>query len=206
VIRLTGPEPENSAESLRRLLEMQSDFAARLSDETLRYLRNLQGVIGPTAPGTVVLAESGTVLDAEGRPDETVALELEVVNEQVVYGVVAPALSPLVSGQGGTWFPQAAVNPPYQLVEPQGTRRIAVTITVPHDIPPDTYRGMILFPGNPNGVGVAIRVPHPPPTAPVPDEKPAATTNTRPPTARRRPAASKAATGEPEEPPTTEPT
>ncbi|MBM7808038.1 hypothetical protein JOD57_003875 [Geodermatophilus bullaregiensis] len=186
MIRLTGPEPENSAESLRRLLELQSDFAARLSEETLRYLRNLQGVIGPATPGTVVLAERETALDTEGRPGGTVVLAVEVLNEQAVYGVVAPALSPLVSGQGGTWFPQASVDPPYQLVEPHATRRIAVTIAVPVDIPPETYRGMILFPGSPNGVGVAVRVSSLTPPPPVPDEQATAQTGTGAPAARRR--------------------
>jgi hypothetical protein len=207
VIRLTGPEPENSAESLRRLLELQSDFAARLSEETLRYLRSLQGVLGPAAPGTVVLAEAEAALEGDGPPGGTVVLELEVINEQAVYGVVAPSLSPLVSVGGGTWFPQATVDPPYQLVEPQGLRKIALTIAVPEEIPPETYRGTLLFPGSPSGVGVAIRVPLPPPPPPMSAEEPTTRArSTAAATRRRGPAPAAGATADPVPPQPVEPT
>jgi len=47
-------DSEGSSGPFSELLRLQSDFQARLTEETLRYLRRLQGTLGPTAPGTVV--------------------------------------------------------------------------------------------------------------------------------------------------------
>ena len=37
------------------LMRLQTEFQARLAEETLRYLRRLQGAAAPAAPGTVVM-------------------------------------------------------------------------------------------------------------------------------------------------------
>jgi len=158
VIHLTGNRPDDAAESLRRLLELQNDFASRLYADTLSYLRGLQGVSSSASPGTVVLVESETLLEAEGQPGGSVRLAVQVVNEQSVYAVVAPALSSLVSESGVTWFPDATWIPPYQLVEPHESSVVTVEISLPAETPSATYRGAILFPGNRETVGVAIRV------------------------------------------------
>lgn len=60
------------------LIRLQTEFQARLAEETLRYLRRLQGAVGPSVPGTVVLADATLQLNATGSPGQSVELRLEV--------------------------------------------------------------------------------------------------------------------------------
>ena len=69
------------------LLRLQTEFQARLGEETIRYLRRLQGALGPASPGTIVLAEK-TPLAAEGVPGGRTELRLELENLQRVHCVV----------------------------------------------------------------------------------------------------------------------
>lgn len=46
----------SGASPFSELLRLQTDFQARLADETFRYLRRLHGTLGPGAPGTVARA------------------------------------------------------------------------------------------------------------------------------------------------------
>src|SRR4051812_36812972 len=102
------------------------------------------------------------MLEDEGQPGGSIRLAVEVHNHQAVYAVVAPALSSLVSESGVTWFPDATWIPPYQLVEPHESSVVTVEISLPAALPTETpsaiYRGAIVFLGNRESVGVAIRL------------------------------------------------
>ena len=152
------PGPSGPVSELFRL---QTEFQARLADETLRYLRRLQGTLGPAAPGTVLAPGSGEGLRAAGAPGETVALALELENLQRVHCVVWPQLTPLVSAEGATWFPAAEVAA-HRLVAPGETAALAVSLPLPDALPPGRYRGALVLQGFRDGavpVEVAVSAP-----------------------------------------------
>ncbi len=141
------------------LIRLQTEFQARLAEETLRYLRRLQGAVGPSVPGTVVLADATLQLNATGSPGQSVELRLEVENRQRVHCVVTPALSPLLDDAGTTWFPAAESSPPALLLAPGEVSSIAVQVELPNELPHRTYRGALLLQGfRHGGVPVAIAV------------------------------------------------
>src|SRR4051812_22383044 len=92
------------------LFPPQAEFQARLTEETLKYLRSVQAAFSPRAPGTVIQA-SGVRLRSEAAPGAEVDLEVTVENRQRVHTSVAPALTPLVSDDGWTWYPRAQLEP-----------------------------------------------------------------------------------------------
>lgn len=148
-MRVTNGEESGGAFS--ELLRMQADFQARLTDETMRYLRRLQGVLEPHAPGTVVQPDGDKSLSASVRPGGTATLSVDVENRQRVHTVVAASLTPLVADSGTTWFPVSAATPPYGFVAPEETLALTVTVTVPDDVPPGRYRGLLVLRGFGNG-------------------------------------------------------
>ncbi|MBJ7603393.1 MAG: hypothetical protein JF888_09435 [Candidatus Dormibacteraeota bacterium] len=129
------------------LLRLQSEFQARLADETLRYLRRLQGTLGPAAPGTVVMPDSSPELKGAGLPGAALELTLEVDNRQRVHCVVTPMLSPLVGGGGATWFPEADMTPPSLLVAPREAGSLVLRVKIPAELPLGSYRGSLLLHG-----------------------------------------------------------
>ncbi len=158
MVHMTVPEPEGSADALARLLRLQSDFVARLSEETVRYLRGLQGIVGPAAPGTIVVPRADEVLEVEGTPGDNVRICVEVTNDQQAHCAVAPSLSPLVAETGATWFPDVVATPAYALIAPQDTQTLAVEIAIPAELPPGDYRGAILIRAGSNGAGILAHV------------------------------------------------
>src|SRR3982751_930726 len=99
-----NPEDTNSG-AYGELIRLQSEFHARLTEETLKYLRRLQATAAPAAPGTVVMPDGKVALEGSGPPGEAVALQIEIENRQRVHCMVTPMLSPLVHASGATWFP-----------------------------------------------------------------------------------------------------
>ncbi len=162
---------------LSELFRLQTEFQARLADETLRYLRRLQGTLGPAAPGTVLSPGPGGGLRAAGTPGETVTLSLELENLQRVHCVVSPQLTPLVSAEGATWFPAAEVAA-HRLVAPGETAALTVALPLPDALPAGRYRGALVLQGFRDGavaVEVAVSAPAaatPPPDPPRPNPPP----------------------------------
>lgn len=187
-MRVTNDRPgEESAGAFAELLRMQTDFQARLADETFRYLRRLHGTLGPGSPGTVVSPRDGLAL--EGRAlqgsGSQVELALEIENVQRVHCIVSPQLTPLVGRRGTTWFP--ATVPPHQtvLVPPNHSQRLVVRVDVPSELPADEYGGALLLQGFRDGA-IAVRI-HVGESVPAASRRPAtATPSRRPPRPKRR--------------------
>ena len=168
--------PQGAAGAFSELFRLQSDFQARLAEETLRYLRRLQGAVVPAAPGTVVLPTEGMSLQGLAEPGGTAELMLEIENLQRVHCMVTPQLTPLVSAAGVTWFP-AADTTTSRLLAPGAAERVPLRFAVPAELPPGEYRGALLLQGfrkNSIGVVVVIAGPTASKSAPVPASKSAA--------------------------------
>jgi hypothetical protein len=149
------------------LLKLQSEFQSRLADETLRYLRRLQGALGPAVPGTVVVPDGSAELHAEGHPGGRVELALDIENRQRVHCMTSPMLSPLVGRDGATWFPEVELAPPSLLVAPGEVGALVVAIRLPAELPPDIYHGTLLLHGFKEGglrVSVSVLEPEAPST------------------------------------------
>ncbi|HET7230953.1 MAG TPA: hypothetical protein VFJ16_13165, partial [Longimicrobium sp.] len=141
---------------LSELFRLQTEFQARLADETLRYLRRLQGTLAPAAPGTVLAPGPGDGLRAAGASGGSVALVLELENLQRVHCVVSPQLTPLVSAEGATWFPAVEMASP-RLVAPGETASLTLALSLPDTLPPGRYRGALMLQGFHDGA-VAVEV------------------------------------------------
>ena len=145
------------------LIRLQSEYQARLTEETLKYLRSLQAVFSPRPPGTVVRSGDARLVGA-GHPGGSVHLDMEIENRQRVHTPATPAVSPMVGDGGTTWYPDAAFEPSAVLLEPDASRALSVTLPLPVDLPPDVYRGSLTLQGfRVEGVPVEITV-----TVPVP--------------------------------------
>jgi hypothetical protein len=129
------------------LLRLQTDFQQRLASETLRYLRQLQGLTGPVVPGTLVLPDPGLELRGRAPPGGEVTLEVTIENRQRVHCLVSPMLSPLVSEHGVTWFADMTIEPASVLLAEADAASIRISIAVPADSPPGSYRGALLLYG-----------------------------------------------------------
>ena len=128
-------------------LRVQMNFQARLMDETLRYLRQLQGAVAPVTPGTVLLPERGTELKATTEPGAEFEVALEVHNQQRVHAVAAPVLDPLVSSSGTTWYPEATFTPGFALLAPEQSLKIVVRVSAPSLLPAGSYVGALSLRG-----------------------------------------------------------
>ncbi len=156
-VRVSGDHQERSP--FEELFRLQVDFQARLAEETLKYVRKLQGALSPAAPGTVVMADESVELRGSGSPGSTIELPLEVENLQRVHCVVTPFLAPLVDASGTTWFPDATASPVSLLLAPDDKGSLVVEVVLPKDLPPATYRGTLLLQGFQDpGLPVQIRV------------------------------------------------
>ncbi len=131
---------------LGEFLQVQADFQTRMAEETMRYLRRLQGVLEPHAPGTVV-RPGDDVLTASGAAGGRVGLVLHVENCQRVHTTVTPALTPLVATDGTTWFPDAEVTPPTRLIAPDEVVEVTLDLALPDALAPGTYRGVLVLRG-----------------------------------------------------------
>ena len=149
--------PGDASEPFAELLRMQTDFQARLADETFRYLRRLHGTLGPGSPGTVVAPREGLQLRGRGAPGGELTIALEIENVQRVHCIVSPQLTPVVGRTGTTWFPATSPPHPTFLVPPGGSERVTLRLVVPPDLPVDSYHGALLLQGFRDGA-VAVRL------------------------------------------------
>lgn len=168
------------------LLRLQTEFQTRLAEETLQYLRRLQGAAAPATPGTLLKPEEAATVTASGTPGSTATLQLELENRQRVHCVVTPVLAPLVDASGVTWFPATEPSPGSTLLAPDQVRTIEIAVALPPEIPAGTYRGALLLQGfGDGGVAVSIEV-----TKPKPPAKSAAKPRAKPAAKQRRTRAS----------------
>lgn len=153
-------EPESeTAGAFSEFIRLQTEFHARLAEETSKYLRRVQGAAIPTSPGTVVLPNVVSELRTKASPGTSAQLKLEIENLQKVHCVVTPMLSPLVETSGVTWFPAVEVAPATILLPPNQIANLAVGIAVPADIPAGIYRGILLLLGfKAGGIAVVVEV------------------------------------------------
>jgi hypothetical protein len=141
------------------MFRLQADFQARLAEETLRYLRRLQGSVMPAAPGTVVMPSHELELRAAAEPGAKAELAVEVENLQRVHCMVTPQLTPLVSTAGVTWFPATDPVTVSRLIAPNAIERLAITLAIPQDLPIGEYRGALLLQGfRKNSLPVVVSV------------------------------------------------
>jgi hypothetical protein len=140
-------QDKNAPNLLSDWIRLQADFQARLTDETFRYLRRLQGAVAPVTPGTVLLPEEGTDLKALATPGGAFEITLEVKNDQRVHAAVVPALDPLVSVNGATWYPDVQFSPEFSLVAPEETLKLLIRVSVPPALPEGTYVGALSLRG-----------------------------------------------------------
>jgi hypothetical protein len=156
-MRVSNDAEEPTRGPFAEFLRLQTDFQARLAEETLRYLRRLQGTIGPSVPGTFVIPADGLEIVASGEPGGSVVLELEIENLQRVHCVITPQLTAFVAANGTTWFPTIDEGFGSRLVPPGAVERIAIALSVPEALPPATYRAALLLPAFREGA-VAVKV------------------------------------------------
>jgi hypothetical protein len=128
------------------LFQLQAQYTAKLTEETLKYLRGLQAALSPRPPGTVVKGDDRRVAVAGGR-GARLAFEFTLENRQRVHTPVAPSISPLIGDDGTTWYPAVSFEPAATLMAPDEVRRLAGEIDVPVDIEPGVYRGSIVLHG-----------------------------------------------------------
>ncbi len=169
MVRILSEPDDRGAASGSELLGLQREFQARLADETLRYMRSLNGLLGPSSPGTVLRSRDNLVIEGSAPPGDVLTLEVDIENGQEVHTFATPMLTSLSSADGTTWFPESIVTPPAALIAPGAVTGIDVRVLVPSDLPHGVYRGGLLLLGIRNGlvaVAVTIGAERPPPTKP----------------------------------------
>jgi len=158
-VRIPNEPSDGGMGAFSELLRLQTEFQTRLAEETLRYLRRLQGVAAPAAPGTVLMPGSTVELRAAGQPGETVEITIEVENRQRVHSVVTPMVSPMASASGTTWFPAVDPSLASLLLAPEEITTLTLRLPLPDNLPIGTYRGALLLQGFREGaLAVAIDV------------------------------------------------
>jgi hypothetical protein len=146
-VRIPNEPVEDPSGPLAELLRLQSQFQSRLAEETMSYLRSLQGTAAPAAPGTVLVPDPESTLEAKGKPGASVELRLELENRQRVHCMVRPLLGELVSATGIIWQPDAEIQPPSRLVAPGEVTELTIAVRLPAGLPAATYRGSLLLLG-----------------------------------------------------------
>jgi hypothetical protein len=139
------------------LMKLQSAFQQSLSEATMQYLRQLQGIVGPVTPGTVVQQVEGITIELKMRPGGQAKATVNVENRQRVHSMVTPMITPLVSETGATWFAQTAFSPPTALLATDEVLEFALVLEAPADMPVGVYRGAVMIYGCSDG-GVPLEV------------------------------------------------
>ncbi|MFA3919969.1 hypothetical protein [Ruegeria hyattellae] len=134
------------------LMKLQSAFQQSLSEATMQYLRQLQGIVGPVTPGTVVQQVEGSTIELKMRPGGQAKATVNVENRQRVHSMVTPMITPLVSETGATWFAQTAFSPPTALLATDEVLEFALVLDAPADMPVGVYRGAVMIYGCSDGV------------------------------------------------------
>jgi hypothetical protein len=138
-------------------LRLQTDFQARLADETLRYLRRLQGAVGPSSPGTIVLPADELEIAASATPGRPVTLALEIENLQRAHCVVTPQITPFLAANGTVWIPTIAEGGGSHLIPPGRAQNLPLSLAVPPELPAGIYRAALLLQGFRDGA-IAVKV------------------------------------------------
>ena len=141
--------PQNPFEEMLRL---QNKFQQSLAQATMTYVRQLQGLVGPVTPGTLVEVLEGQGVATRVAPGSTVTFEIAVENRQRVHTLVTPMLSPLVNDRGVTWFPEVMVEPASKLLATDEIADFSFVLTAPGDAPVGIFRGACLIYGCSDGV------------------------------------------------------
>ncbi len=157
---MTQPDDRaTNAGPFAEMMRLQSDFQVRMAEETLRYLRRMQGMFEPHAPGTVIQPDQPEPLLAQAHRGGSCSLTMDVENRQRVHCVLSPSVTPLVAGDGTTWFPLAEPRPTALLLATDQTATVTVDLSVPDDVPDGDYRGLLVLTGvSPGGVPVVVTV------------------------------------------------
>ncbi|WP_299508039.1 hypothetical protein [uncultured Roseobacter sp.] len=134
------------------LMKLQSAFQQSLSQATMQYLRQLQGIVGPVTPGTVVQQVAGATIELKMRPGAQAKATVTVENRQRVHSMVTPMITPLVSDTGATWFAQTAFSPPTALLATDEVMEFALVLYAPAEMPVGVFRGAVLIYGCSDGV------------------------------------------------------
>lgn len=166
-MKISNDPEEERNRPFGELFRLQTEFQARLADETLRYLRRLQGAAAPASPGTVVIPDAGSELKSSGSAGASAELKLEIQNLQRVHCTANPMLSPLVSASGTTWFAESESTPVSLLVAPGATAQMQIRVPIPAQLPGGVYRGCLMLHGFRDGaLPVVIEVSAPAREAP----------------------------------------
>src|SRR5260370_25727989 len=156
-MRVANDEPGDGP--FAELVKMQAEFQIRLVEETTRYLRRLQGIFEPRAPGTVPRPDGEALVSVPSMAGETVDLNVEVENRQRVHTMVTPSVTPLVESNGTTFFPAAEFSPPSRLLAPEEVVKLTILLPLPAELAPGTYRGMLILQGfREGGVPLVVEV------------------------------------------------
>ncbi|MGC3939676.1 hypothetical protein ACOTTU_17870 [Roseobacter sp. EG26] len=134
------------------LVKLQSSFQQSLSQATMNYLRQLQGIVGPVTPGTVVQQVDGHTVELSMAPGGKSSAKINVENRQRVHSMITPMITPLVSDVGATWFAQTAFSPPTALLATDETLDFTLSLSAPKEMPLGVYRGAVLIYGCSEGV------------------------------------------------------
>jgi len=146
-MKISNDPAEGRGQPFAELFRLQTEFQSRLADETLRYLRRLQGAAAPASPGTVMIPDGLTELKGAGVAGSPAELKLEVENLQRVHSTATPMLSPLVSASGITWFPESESTPVSLLLAPGATAELRLRVAIPLQLPAGAYRGCLMLHG-----------------------------------------------------------
>lgn len=145
--RVTNDVGDGGGGALSELIRLQAEFQTKLAEETMRYLRRVQGAMAPAAPGTVVMAGGDLSLSADGQPGGRATVRLGVENLQRMHCVVTPQLAPLVSATGTTWFPVTEPASVSRLLAPGESDTLELVIILPDALPAGSYRGALILQG-----------------------------------------------------------
>lgn len=145
-----GDRPQPSA--FEELIRLQGTFQQNLTQATMNYLRQIQGIVGPVTPGTIVERRDGAGLALALPPGGAARASFTVENRQRVHAMITPMLTPLVSGEGATWFAEAELSPATALLATDEVGTFALSLAAPEAMPLGVYRGAVLIYGCANGV------------------------------------------------------
>ena len=146
------------------LLRLQTEFQARLAEETLDLPAPAPGGRGAGgARARWSCRTAAEMLTAPACPGTTVELALEIENRQRVHAVVTPMLGPLVSADGRDVVPRRRRRRRRRRSSrPSRSRALSLAVPLPPELPPGTYRGALVLQGfRDGGIPVAVEVPAP---------------------------------------------
>jgi hypothetical protein len=155
-LRIPNQPDGGTGGQFSELMRLQAEFQSGLAEETILYLRRLQGASAPASPGTVVVPERSRELVTSGQPGTAAEVGVEIENRQRVHCVVSPSLSPQVGSSGVTWFPEAELIPT-MLLAPEEIATLQIKLSIPSEIPAGTYRGALMLRGFSDGA-IALTV------------------------------------------------